>query len=209
MIYLIRLTFPAIYGFGIRQLGLLLLLSIQGCVWVATPDIAHLREDAAVNRVMVCHEYACKQLDEVNLSVAEKMQIQQLFQEASTKPERERVVIAKAVALMEQLTGQKVGTWRDQAENNGTGERGQMDCIDESVNTTTYLKFFSANGWLKHHQVMSRVVRNPFFFDVHWTAVIREMANGQLYAVDSWFRQNGEEPVILPLADWKAKKEAF
>ncbi|QKI89428.1 hypothetical protein [Thiomicrorhabdus xiamenensis] len=209
MIYSSRLTFPVIYTFSVRLFTVLSLLSLQGCGWVAAPDIAHLYEDAAANRVMVCHEYGCKQLDEVEFDVDEKLQIQQVFQEGGIEPERERVAIAEAVALMEKLTGKSVGTWRDKAENDGTGERGQMDCIDESVNTTTYLKFFSANGWLKHHQVMPRVVRNPLFFDVHWTAVIREIPDGRLYAVDSWFRQNGEEPVILPLADWKAKKEAF
>jgi len=38
----------------------------------------------------------------------------------------------------------------------------------------------------------------------HTTAVIQEKSNFEKYAVDSWYQDNGEDPFIVPLANWKA-----
>jgi hypothetical protein len=38
----------------------------------------------------------------------------------------------------------------------------------------------------------------------HTTAVIRDIENRQDYVVDSWFFDNGERPVIMPLEEWKS-----
>jgi hypothetical protein len=103
---------------------------------------------------------------------------------------------------MEQLTGEHLGTSNDKARNSGTGEPGQMDCIDESTNTTSYLKLFEQKGWLKWHRVEERAVRRRFIFRSHWTAVIKENSSNQLYAIDSWYRDNGQEPVISTLEEW-------
>ncbi|WP_319379753.1 hypothetical protein [Thiomicrorhabdus sp.] len=131
----------------------------------------------------------------------------ELFATPMQNPREERLKLAQAIALMERLSGRVLGTQNDKAKNSGTGESGQMDCIDESTNTTTYLTLFERRSWLKWHRVRDKVVRRPFFFDIHWTAVIQENQTGQVFAVDSWFRENGKEPLILKLEDWKLKKE--
>ena len=99
--------------------------------------------------------------------------------------------------------GQLTGTWRDLAKNvKGAGQPGQLDCISESMNTTTYLQQLSDAGLLRWHGVEERRVRHPLIFNVHWTAVIRDDTTGIRYAVDSWFLDNGEPPFIQPLDQW-------
>jgi hypothetical protein len=107
---------------------------------------------------------------------------------------------------MEKIIGEKTGTSGDRGGNlAGFGQQGQMDCIDESYNTTTYLKLLQRDGLLKFHRVMNRSTRFGLFAGMpHSTAVIRDVASGQDYAVDSWFFDNGELPVIMPLAHWKS-----
>jgi hypothetical protein len=49
-------------------------------------------------------------------------------------------------------------------------------------------------------------VRNwALVFPAHWSAVIEEKRGGAVsqFVVDSWFVDNGQPAVILPLADWK------
>jgi len=50
--------------------------------------------------------------------------------------------------------------------------------------------------------------RRIVWFSTHWTAVIREKDSQQLYAVDSWYRDNGKPPYIQRLDDWK-RRSAF
>jgi hypothetical protein len=39
-------------------------------------------------------------------------------------------------------------------------------------------------------------------FNTHWNAVIVDHGNGDEFAVDSWFLDNGQPPIIQPLNDW-------
>ena len=115
----------------------------------------------------------------------------------------ERVEIAQATGLFESQVGQQNGTWRDKGRNPGTVEpEGQLDCIAESLNTTTYLKLMQRLGLLKWHSVEERVVRHKLIFGTHWTAVIKESGSGDLYAVDSWYEDNGVSARIIPLETW-------
>jgi hypothetical protein len=46
-----------------------------------------------------------------------------------------------------------------------------------------------------------------FVFATHYSAVIEEVGEGEdetgRFAVDSWFVDNGQAAVILPLTEWK------
>jgi hypothetical protein len=156
------------------------------------------------NIVSVCYNYNCASESQVELSGPEWIEILKLFSRKARSPHDERKMISKAIALMEELTGGHLGTSNDKGRNRGAGEPGQMDCIDESRNTTSYLTLFKKRGWIRWHQIEDRAVRSPFFFDTHWTAVIRDNKSNQRYAVDSWYRDNGSEPVISTLEEWMA-----
>jgi hypothetical protein len=169
------------------------------------PTLVYGDKSGNLNSVLVCYNYNCSHEAQVELVGSEWDEIVELFSRQAQSSLEERTKISKAIVLMEELTGRRLGTSNDKAKNSGTGEPGQMDCIDESRNTTSYLKIFKNNGWIKWHQIQSRAVRNPYFFNTHWTAVIKDNESNQLFAIDSWYRDNGNEPVILPLEEWMAK----
>jgi hypothetical protein len=80
-----------------------------------------------------------------------------------------------------------------------------MDCIDESTNTYQYLSALQELDLMKWHHVDLKQ-RRIVWFATHWTATIREIDSNQRFAVDSWYRDNGELPYIQPIADWSKKR---
>jgi hypothetical protein len=120
----------------------------------------------------------------------------------------ERAAVRFAIGLMERIAGEQTVTWMDKScnGNGGPTEQGQLDCIDESTNTTTYLHLFDQRGLLRFHRVLGPVWRAPHLVDTHRTAVLEEIATGRRYSVDSWFGDNGTPPIIQPLDDWKRKR---
>jgi hypothetical protein len=147
-----------------------------------------------------CVNFACREQQSVPLSDAEWLRVQRLFQAAPT-PAAERAAIAQAIALLEQQVGRATDTWRDLAGNwQRAGEPGELDCIAESRNTSHYLRKLEDAGLLRWHRTRERVMRGIVL--VHWTAVLEALDDGSQWAVDSWFRDNGRPPVIIPLAQW-------
>lgn len=153
----------------------------------------------------VCYDHQCATLDTLSLQAQEWRSISRLFARQSSNPAIERKQIAQAIARLEQITGHYTGTEHDKGGDlKGLGQDGQMDCIDESINTTTYLKMLEDDDLMRWHTVEDRATRGWFMFGwPHTTAVIRDKRSGQLYAVDSWFLDNGKPPFIVPLEKWK------
>lgn len=160
------------------------------------PDPAHFS---------VCHDHGCATVDQLALNEHEWRSIQRLFSRTASSPDQEREFIARAIARFETVVGKHTGTWNDKGGDlKGLGQDGQMDCIDESTNTTTYLRVLQGAGLLHWHTVEDRATRGWFLFGwPHTTAVIRDTRSGELYAVDSWFEDNGKPPHIVPLKQWK------
>ncbi|MFQ5642525.1 MAG: hypothetical protein ACE5FQ_02385 [Thiogranum sp.] len=149
-----------------------------------------------------CTDYHCDEGETVSLSARQWNQVRALFVSAPTADD-ERRQIRKAIALLEAQVGEITGTSGDLAKNvAGAGLPGQLDCISESRNTTTYLQLLSNDGLLRWHTVEERRLRHPWILDLHWAAVIRDNSTGQRYAVDSWFLDNGQPPYIQPLEQW-------
>ncbi|HWQ94061.1 MAG TPA: hypothetical protein VN418_00960 [Gammaproteobacteria bacterium] len=157
---------------------------------------------------VVCSEYECSRRDDISLTDAQWQEIRALFTPTAASAQEERAALRRAIARMEDFVGALNGTSADLGGNfAGSGMAQQMDCIDESSNTTTYLRLFQESGLLRWHEVQERARRARWIFDAHWTAVIRDTATGQLYAVDSWFLDNGQPPYIQRLEDWRGKKD--
>jgi hypothetical protein len=154
----------------------------------------------------VCSNHGCNRVSHVSLTGKEWQRATQPLTESLTGPVGERRAIAESIARLEQVTGKYAGTANDKGENlRGFGEPGQMDCIDESTNTTTYLRMIEVAGFLQWHEVPGTRTRFGIRAGFpHTTAIIREKDTGALYAVDSWFHDNGEKPVIVEYRKWKS-----
>lgn len=158
----------------------------------------------------VCHGNGCRDLSFVSLNPVQWQDVLRIFHPLAPTPAEERERLRAAIALMEKFVGAANGTWRDKGGTFNPGE-GQMDCIDESTNTTLYLTMFERYGLMRLHRVEDRATRGWFIGGwPHASAVIGEAGDFRggkpraLWAVDSWFLDNGQPPFIIPLETWKA-----
>ena len=159
--------------------------------------------DPVPSRFTICYHGSCEDIAEVHLGVEQWQSIRSLFSD-NHNPQQERENIRRAIAKMESMVGDITGTHADKAKTlDRLGEQGQLDCIDESTNTTFYLTMMMNDGMIRWHTIEDRETRGYFLFGwPHTTAVIRDRQDGQKYAVDSWFLDNGKPPYILPLDKW-------
>jgi len=178
--------------------------------------------------LVVCHNFGCTMQSPLSLTRERFTGVMAVFEPVPSDAKEERARIRTAIAEFERLAGEDLPTYRDKGLNpNSTGAdtpqvpahenvvtlvplrhyasiEGQMDCIDESTNTTTYLRLLEKFGLLTFHRVKERTLRTPGFFRQHWAATIEEIDGGDAYAVDSWFLDNGEPPYVQRLAAWKS-----
>jgi hypothetical protein len=152
--------------------------------------------------------YDDKVRDSFAISDSQWQSIVALFDRAGDG-ESERKAIAQAIARFEQIAGEQTPIGNDGRKDYGSGA-GRADCIDESINTTGFLRLLQERGVMRHHSTMDRVVRSFWCFDiVHWSAVVKDTDSGEYWAVDSWFNANGLPPVIQPLHDWYRKRVVY
>ena len=162
-----------------------------------------------LDAIPVCYDFGCKHRSTVSLSADEWQQISGWFHPAAASSEEERQQIKQAIGWMEVIIGRHTPTHKDIAfdlpisQQDTTGLfPGQQDCIDEAVNTTTYLRLLELEGQLTHHTVIEQAYRSAVL-DQHWAGQIRELGTGKRYVVDSWFQPNGFLPIIQDSADWE------
>jgi hypothetical protein len=192
-----------------RFLSLVLLAaSLAGCT--GSPAVRFLRDYETLNSVssfVVCRDYGCAANVPVSLSEQEWAQVRNAFASPPRDAAEERERIRHAIALMETYVGPKAGTEKDGpgAAIFNVARRGQLDCIDEAYNTSTYLLLMQAQNLFTWH-VVGAPARRGKFIDrwPHNTATIVERGSGDQYTVDSWFGANGEMPDVVPLQAWMA-----
>ena len=164
-----------------------------------------LIDDPQPQRFSVCYGHTCSVVVTASLPQAAWQRVRVVFHAGVDGPEDERTRIASAIALLETLVGEITGTARDLGGDvRGFLKPGQMDCVDEANNSTTYLKMFAADGLLKWHEVGPVVKRGHILFGMpHATAIITDKTTREQWAVDSWYLDNGEPPYIVPYRIWK------
>jgi hypothetical protein len=185
---------------GILLMCLLAMSNVSADTFVSDDIITSPQPD----HFSVCYNNTCTTVQDLSLTQQQWQRVRELFVKHNNSPADERAIIKQAIALLEKMVGKLTGTSNDKGENAGGGADGQMDCIDESTNSTIYLLMLEQDGLLKYHHVEDRVTRGHFIFGwPHTTAVISEKRSGKRYAVDSWFLANGKPPFIVPLDKWQ------
>jgi len=164
-----------------------------------------LPEASSFGELSVCSGSGCTNRHPVRLGDGDWSKIDALFVVPPPDPAEERRRIALAVGIMEILVGHQAGTRHDVGRNASARDQSQqLDCVDEAVNTTTYLRLFEERGLLRWHQVGLPANRLIDLVDAHNTAVVTDTTSGIAYAVDSWFYDNGTPAMVLPLATWRS-----
>jgi hypothetical protein len=162
------------------------------------------------NTVYVCHAYGCRQQTPFRFNEADIAALRTLMSKTRKADSafEERRAVAYAIGWMEKRTGDVIGTSTDRPgmDFEASGDPTQQDCVDEATNTTSYLLILERNGLLKHHIVGTPFSKENLLRGVagwpHWTAVLKENANGQKWAVDSWIYINGENPAVVEAEKW-------
>lgn len=187
----------------LRALAVALLL-LPGCAGVP-PNTVPADPLPSRQAIPVCSGYGCRIVDTVSLGDVEWRAVRTVFEPRAHAAADERRQIARAIALIERFIGPKTDTVHDKGGTfPGLFQDGQMDCIDESTNTTLYLRLLAADGLMRWHDVGPDATRGYFLFGwPHTTATLHEKPSGAAYAVDSWFFDNGAEPVIISLGQWR------
>ena len=160
------------------------------------------------DRIFVCHAFGCAIRTPVTISSASRAKAARIMRSGAGSPAAERKAIAAAIAWFEKRVAPTVGSGGDVGGLDlwNAGVPGQMDCIDEATNATSYLLLLQSWKLLRHHTVASPVARG-FFLDgryPHATAVVVDKSSGTPWAIDSWPHANGKKPDVLTLQSWFA-----
>ncbi len=154
--------------------------------------------------VDVCWDYGCSERASVMLPEEGWDRIRARLYPEPPDADTERARIADAIAEFERVVGPLTGTDANLGGNlAGSGKEGQMDCLDESHNTSVYLQLLADHDLLRWHEPGEPERRAPWIFNVHWSAVVIEKDTEQAWVVDSWFRDNGSRPFVEQLEDWR------
>lgn len=196
------------YGMLKTILGAILVLLTVSCGYTTAERVKASvgAPKPVINAFSHCSAYGCQMVQKVSFDVDEWQSVIGVFEVSPNTAEEERQALQIAIARMEQIIGPKTGTNDDIAKSwlLTFVPKGQLDCIDESINTTTYLNLLNDAGFVKHHDIGKIALRGGgiTFTLLHNTATLIDRNNGNEFAVDSWFRKNGVAPDVVPLEEW-------
>jgi hypothetical protein len=157
--------------------------------------------------IIACHGYGCSRRQAISVDGGWLSRARVLLKAGGASAEAERNALAQVVSSYTAYLAASIGGKRDIPGSPArmSGVHGQMDCLDETANTTSLLLVLQTHGLLTHHQVKPPESRG-FFLDgryPHFSAVIADKRSGKEWAVDPWRRAPGQKPEILPLVQWR------
>lgn len=156
------------------------------------------------NTITVCHAHGCQKQETFTFSNADIRDLATMmdYVRKDDTPAGERRAIAYAVAWMERRVGPETGTAGDRASLGFMNASGQLDCVDEATNATSYLLVLQHNRLMRHHFVIRPFSKASFFKWPHFAAMMQERRTGKVYAVDSGVGPNGSNPSIQLASKW-------
>ncbi len=174
--------------------------------WFCLVCVALAGAARADEAVRICHGYSCIAQADIRYGEAQLGEVRRLLLAAVDAAE-ERKLLGDAVGRLYGWAGEQSDIRNDRGGNYADGGiPGKMDCIDHSTSTTRLLRLLEARGDLRWHRVLEPEARNwALVIPAHYSAVIEQKAAGERarFVVDSWFVDNGQPAVILPLEEWK------
>jgi hypothetical protein len=185
---------------------------MSGLKWLATIPLLWAFCAPAEQRVVVCYNYGCLAQAEVVYDDQQLRELAEILAPAQDAAD-ERAAIGVAIGRLLGWAGKQSPIFADRGGNyDDDGVDGGMDCIDHSTTTTRLLKMMAAQGLLRFHRVLEPVLRSRFLIFEHYSALIEAIDEGDAalpaserrYVVDSWFFDNGQPAVVMPLAQWQA-----
>jgi hypothetical protein len=195
-----------------RQSAAALLLSACAQIDANHLSTTYLDQFATPNPTLaefpVCHGFGCSVVSRASLSTKEWRRVVAVFHPPAKHAQAERRRIARAVALMQILVGEKTGTGVHQWTHKNMeilsnfGDKTQLDCIDEAVNTWTYMTMMERDGLFHFHNVAKLAhVGDLSDLNVRNAAVLQEKG-GDYFAIDPSLVDYDVPPPVMPLSIW-------
>lgn len=183
---------------------IIILLFLSACsTGISLRPYGH--DKATPKNFKLCHGFSCSYQTQVKLTDKQWMNATKPLRLNTKSAEQERKNIARAIALMEKNVTETAALNPDLAEaTTFEKDQHQMDCIDETINTSLYLQFFEQAGLLKFHS-FSLPIHRGYIVDGMWphnTATVTETATGKIYAMDSYYTGNGGKTYIVEKQEW-------
>jgi hypothetical protein len=207
-----------VIGTAIVRSTPLLILRVLPLLFLAAPAIAGplaaqrwFNErgyvEPAGGRIIACHGYGCTRRLALSVDGGLLSRASGMLRSAQGSPAAERQALAEVIRSYTAYLAASLGGKPDVPGSPAhmSGVHGQMDCLDETANTTSLLLVLQERGLLAHH-VVEHPESRGFFLDgryPHFTAVITEKRTGAGWAVDPWKKAPGQRPEILPLDRWR------
>ena len=172
------------------------------------PPDYRLHGDGSVTQ-RICYNWACSTRQYITFTAADMDEV------------RQHMALCPGDGLHDRIQRVRIGIWQmealaqkyqsllgnDKAINDyDHADEGRMDCIDNASNTTNFLHVLRDLKLIPEWAIRTQEVRDMFSLDVHWTAVVVDKGSSRQWAVDSWFRGNGNLPFVMPLAAWQRKE---
>lgn len=161
----------------------------------------------AGTRIIACHGYGCVRRMAISVDGALLSRAGAILKQGHGSAKAERQALARVVGAYTAYLASSLGGKPDTPGSppGMSGMHGQMDCLDETANTSSLLLVLQEQGLLAHHRVRQPESRG-FFLDgryPHFSAVITDTRTGEEWAVDPWKKAPGQQPDILPLSRWR------
>lgn len=194
-----------------KKLLLMSALLLSGCANELEPSLPYYMAkknlpDIRVENFPHCEGYGCPIHKNVILNKQDWSIIEKAFGEKAKNAKDERAKIARTIGAFERVVGPITGTADDKRGTFIQTGKGQLDCVDESTNTTIYITLLIQKGLVQFHTIGQPQVRWPIISGrgwMHQTAVITETKTGAQFAVDSWFEDNGANAWVVPIETWR------
>jgi hypothetical protein len=156
----------------------------------------------------ICYSHDCQDLADVQLSPDQWERVRAVFSTGAADAAAEREYISRAIGVLETMVGPRTGTDRDIGGSfRGSLLENQMDCVDEAVNTLTYLTIMEDDQLISYHDINLPASRGIFLNGwPHIAAVLVDKHTKEKYVVDSWFLDNGQPAFVLP---YKKRKSGW
>jgi hypothetical protein len=189
-----------------RTVTLLATLALASCG--PSPTIGLLEDHVdkvTTGSFVVCANYQCTARHNVVMTDAEWARVRAFFDPPAADPAAERRQVSLAIGQIERIVGPKTNTMKDRpgATILTTRTNGQMDCIDESHNTSVYLHLIERDHLLKWHKVGQPIIRGHVIDRwFHNTATVTDTTTGVQWVIDSWFGANGEPADVVTAESW-------
>ena len=158
------------------------------------------------DRMTVCYGFVCRLRVHLDFTPGDRKALTDILAQGKASPEAERRALQLAVNWLDRRMGPILGTTRrvPRADIRHRDADHNYDCYDTTRNAVSLLLVLREWGLLRHHTVSDPRYRGTLIFGQtpHNTAVLKDKASGEEWAIDLWTKGYNELPEVMPITRW-------